>query len=157
MATNERFMPVPPEAVWDVLARPGSYGYWVIGSKVIRDADPAWPAPGTRFHHTVGAGPVKVSDHTESLEAQRPRRLKLKAKARPLGTAYVTLEMLPEDGGTRVKMTENPADAAAVLVVNPIVHLLTGARNAKSLMRLEELALRQVGSDHPRAQAPSST
>jgi uncharacterized protein YndB with AHSA1/START domain len=156
MATNERFMPVPPEAVWDVLASPGSYGYWVVGSKVIRDADADWPAPGTRFHHTVGAGPVKVSDHTESVEAERPRRLRIKAKARPLGTAYVTMEMEREDGGTRVRMVENPAGFTSFLILNPLVHLLTRGRNAESLMRLEELALRRAGAvPARRAQAPA--
>ena len=45
MATNERFMAVPPQAVWDVLADPAGYGYWVVGSKLIRDAEPDWPAP----------------------------------------------------------------------------------------------------------------
>ncbi len=33
-------MLVPPEAVWEALADPGDYGYWVVGSKLIRDADP---------------------------------------------------------------------------------------------------------------------
>ena len=31
-------MPVPPAAVWDALSNAGGYGYWVVGSKVIRDA-----------------------------------------------------------------------------------------------------------------------
>ena len=31
-------MPVPPTAVWDTLADPDSYGFWVVGSKTIRDA-----------------------------------------------------------------------------------------------------------------------
>lgn len=145
MATNERFMPVPPEAVWDALADAGGYGYWVVGSKNIRDADPNWPAPGSRFHHTVGAGPLTVRDHTESLEAQRPTLLRLRAKARPLGTANVTLEMIGEDGGTRVRMTENPAGVTSLLTVNTLVQLLTRGRNAESLMRLEELAMRRAG------------
>jgi uncharacterized protein YndB with AHSA1/START domain len=146
MATNERFMPVPPDAVWDVLADPGSYGYWVVGSKVIRDAEPGWPAVGSKFHHTVGAGPITVSDHTEVLEADRPRRLKLRAKARPAGTAAVTMEMTarPEADGTVVRMTENPDGLFALLSLNPLTHVFTIARNAESLMRLEELALLQA-------------
>src|SRR5688572_29284584 len=101
-------MPVPPVAVWDVLADAGSYGYWVVGSKLIRDADPEWPAPGSKFHHTIGVGPFDVSDHTLSLEAERPHRLKIRAKGRPVGTASVTLTMTAKDGGTVVEMTENP-------------------------------------------------
>jgi uncharacterized protein YndB with AHSA1/START domain len=145
MATNERFMPVPPEAVWDALADAGGYGYWVVGSREIRDADEHWPQPGSRFHHTVGVGPLTVRDHTESLEARRPSLLRIRAKARPLGTAKVTLTMTPQDGGTRVRMTENPDGLTSWLTLNPLLQLLTRGRNAESLMRLEELALRQAG------------
>jgi uncharacterized protein YndB with AHSA1/START domain len=144
VATNERFMPVPPEAVWDALADPGGYGYWVVGSKEIRDADPHWPAAGSRFHHTIGVGPLTLDDHTESLESDPPQRLKLRAKGRPLGTATITMEMIREDDGTLVRMTEHPAGFTAPLSLNPLVHLLTKLRNAESLMRLEELALRHV-------------
>ncbi len=141
MATNERFMAVPPQAVWDVLADPGGYAYWVVGSKLIRDADPTWPEPGSKFHHTIGVGPLTLDDHTEALEAEPPHRFKLRAKGRPLGTATVTMEMTPRDGGTLVRMTENPDRAFAFMKVNPAVHVFTKLRNAESLMRLEELAL----------------
>ncbi len=137
-------MPVPPSAVWDALSDAGGYGYWVVGSKVIRDADPAWPAAGSRFHHTIGVGPLKISDHTESLEAREPVLLRLRANGRPLGVAQVTLRMTPERSGTLVRMTENPDGPLAVLSLNPFVHMLTKARNAESLMRLEELALRRA-------------
>ena len=146
MATNERYMPVSPEAVWDALADAGGYGYWVVGSKEIRDADPDWPAPGSKFHHTVGFGPFEVKDHTVALEAARPGLLSLRAKGRPLGTAKVTLKMTELDGGTLVRMTENPDGLTSVLAFNPLMQLLTFGRNAESLMRLEELALRRNGS-----------
>jgi uncharacterized protein YndB with AHSA1/START domain len=136
-------MLVAPEAVWDVLADPASYQYWVVGSKAIRDADPGFPAPGTKFHHTIGVGPLTVRDHTEVLTAERPRLMRLRAKARPLGTASVTLEMTAESGGTRVRMTENPDGPFAILALNPALHVFTKLRNAESLMRLEELALRR--------------
>jgi uncharacterized protein YndB with AHSA1/START domain len=145
MATNERFMPVPPEAVWEALADAGGYAYWVVGSSEIRDADEHWPQPGSRFHHTVGAGPLKLDDRTESLEAHPPRMLRLRAKARPLGTAQVKLELTPQDGGTRVRMTENPDGLSAWLSLNPLTQVLVKGRNAESLMRLEELALRRAG------------
>jgi uncharacterized protein YndB with AHSA1/START domain len=144
VASNTRFMPVPPAAVWDVLADAGNYGYWVVGSKVIRDADPEWPAPGSKFHHTIGAGPFKISDHTVSLEAERPHRLKMRAKGRPVGTASVTMTMSAKDGGTVVRMEEQPDGVYSLLALNPLLHVLTLARNAESLMRLEELALRKA-------------
>jgi uncharacterized protein YndB with AHSA1/START domain len=143
VATNERFMAVPPEAVWAALADPGGYAYWVVGSKVVRDAEPGWPAPGTKFHHTIGVTGLTIDDHTESLEADPPRRLKLRAKGRPLGTATVTLELEPRDGGTLVRITEYPDGVYSPMALNPVVHLATKYRNAESLMRLEELALRR--------------
>jgi uncharacterized protein YndB with AHSA1/START domain len=146
VATNKRFMPVPPQAVWEVLADAGEYGYWVVGSKVIRDADADWPAPGSKFHHTVGVGPFEVSDHTVALEAERPHRLVMRAKGRPVGIAKVTMTMTPRDGGTVVHMVESPDGVYRPLALNPLVHLATIARNAESLMRLEELALRKAGA-----------
>jgi uncharacterized protein YndB with AHSA1/START domain len=137
-------MPVAPEAVWDVLAEPVNYRYWVVGSKEIRDVDPDFPAPGTKFHHTVGVGPLLVRDHTEVLDAERPRLMRLRAKARPLGTTTVTVELRPEDGGTRVRMTESPDGPFMVLALNPLVHMVTKVRNAEALQRLEELALRRA-------------
>ncbi len=138
-------MPAPPEAVWGVLADPASYEDWVVGSKAIRDAEAGFPAPGTKFHHTIGFGPLTLRDHTEVLDAERPRRLRLRAKGRPVGTATVTLELTPDAGGTAVKMTESPDGPYAILALNPAVHVMTKLRNAESLMRLEELALRRSG------------
>jgi uncharacterized protein YndB with AHSA1/START domain len=143
VATNERFMAVPPQAVWNALADPAAYAYWVVGSKRVRDAEPGWPAPGTRFHHTIGVGRLTLDDHTVSIEADEPRRLRLRAKGRPMGTATVTMELQPRDGGTLVRMTENPDGVFAIMKLNPAVHVLTKVRNAESLMRLEELAQRR--------------
>ncbi|MGI8750405.1 MAG: hypothetical protein ACR2J6_07640 [Thermoleophilaceae bacterium] len=50
----------------------------------------------------------------------------------------------PQAGGTVVSMTENPDSVFALLALNPLIHVFTIARNAESLMRLEELALLQV-------------
>jgi uncharacterized protein YndB with AHSA1/START domain len=133
-------MPVPPEAVWAVLADPGGYEYWVVGSKAIRDADADFPSPGTRFHHTIGFGPLTLRDHTEVLDAEPPQRMRMRAKSRPLGQATVTMRLTPEEGGTTVEMVEHPAGPFAVLALNPLVHVLTKLRNARSLMRLEDLA-----------------
>ena len=163
MAHNEIHIDVPPNRVFEVLADPRSYGYWVVGSKVIRDADPGWPEPDSKFHHTVGTGPFKTSDNTVSLAAERPQMLRMRAKGRPFGSATVTLELTPKADGTLVKMTENAAGPLAVLALNPVTHLTTSARNGESLMRLEELALRRASrkgeptaTERRRAQAPST-
>jgi uncharacterized protein YndB with AHSA1/START domain len=143
MARNDAFIAAPPAQVWAVLSDPDSYGYWVVGSKEIRDADPNWPAPQSRFHHTVGFGPFTVKDHTVCVRAEEPRLIELRAKARPLGTATVKLELRPEGNGTRVTMTEGPGDALTAFVFNPLTHLLVKGRNVESLRRLGELAERR--------------
>jgi uncharacterized protein YndB with AHSA1/START domain len=144
LATNERFMPVPPTAVWAALADAGAYSYWVVGSKEIRAADAGWPDPGTKIHHTIGVGPLRLQDHTEVIESRGPALLRLRAKGRPLGTAKITLELEPRHGGTAVSIHERPDGVTALPNLNPLVHVLTKARNAESLMRLEELARRHA-------------
>lgn len=142
MARNERLMPATPERVFAVLADPDAYGHWVVGSDTIRDADDGFPAVGTRFHHRVGFGPIKVNDHTEVLAADPPRRLQLRARARPLGTAKVTLTLEARGPGhTLVTIVEDAGDPLTRLVFNPLTHLLVRGRNAESLRRLEELAV----------------
>jgi uncharacterized protein YndB with AHSA1/START domain len=134
-------MPVRPETVWDALADPHGYAYWVVGSKSVRDAEPGFPAPGTKFHHTIGVGPLTLRDHTEVIEAERPRLLRLRAKGRPVGTATVSLRLTPEADGTTVEIVEHPDGLFSLLAFNPLLQLATKARNAESLARLEELAL----------------
>jgi uncharacterized protein YndB with AHSA1/START domain len=139
MARNETVIEAPPEEVWKVLATPDSYAEWVVGSSDIRDADECWPEPGCRFYHRVGTGPLKLSDHTEVLESKPGRRLRLRAKARPLGVAHVTLELHPHARGTRVVMVEDAGNMLTRLVFNPLTHLLVRGRNTESLRRLKHI------------------
>ncbi len=140
MAVNEIHIDAPPERVFAVLADWRSYADWVVGSRTMRGVDPGFPAAGTRFHHQVGWGPLNLNDHTTVLEVDQPRRLVLKAKARPLGTAVVALDMKREAGGTRVYMREDPGDPVTAFVFNPLTHLLVRGRNTESLQRLKRLA-----------------
>ena len=140
MARNEHLIHAPPETVFGVLSDPRSYAYWVVGSEEIRDADVTWPAPGSRFHHTVKIGPLRLKDHSEVEDVQPGRSLQLRVRGRPLGTARVKLELEPATGGTRVTMVEDPATTATALMFNPLTHLLVRERNVWSLGRLAELA-----------------
>lgn len=139
MALNRIHVNAPPARVFEVLSRPDNYGHWVVGSKHIRDADPGWPAIGSKFHHTVGFGPVTLRDNTEVEDVERQRRLVLRAKTRPLGAARVRLYLDADSGGTRVTMEENPVGVPAQ-VTAPLVDLVIRRRNDESLRRLKELA-----------------
>ena len=140
MAVNEIHIDTAPERVFAVLADWRSYGDWVVGSRLMRGADPGFPAAGTRFHHQVGVGPLNLDDHTKVLEVDQPRKLILKAKARPFGTAIVDMTMEPDGNGTKVVMREDPGDPLTAFVFNPLTHLLVRGRNVESLQRLKRLA-----------------
>lgn len=140
MARVEHVIDAAPEAVFDVLADPRGYAYWVVGSIKIRDAEPDWPAVGSRFHHTVGVGPLRLQDHTAVEKLVPGRFLQLKTRARPMGNARVKLELAPHDGGTRVTMIEEPADKPTAFLFVPPTPMLLRRRNRRSLERLAELA-----------------
>jgi uncharacterized protein YndB with AHSA1/START domain len=140
VARSDIFIASPPERVFEVLSDPESYAYWVVGSDKIRAADPEFPAVGSRFHHRVGTGPLKIDDHTEVLDANPPYRLELKAKARPLGTARVVMLLDPRGEGTHVTMIEEAGDPLSKVMFNPLMQPLVRKRNDESLRRLKELA-----------------
>lgn len=142
MARNDVHVAAGPERVFEVLADPACYPRWVVGAKRFRGADPGFPAPGTRFHHAVGAGPFELKDHTEVLTFEPPRRVVLKARARPLGTAIVTIEVRPEDGGSRVTLLEGPGDRLTRLVFLAPADWLVRRRNDEALRRLKALVER---------------
>jgi len=141
MARNERYIPVPPQRVFEVLADPRQYGYVVVGSKDIRDWDRDWPAKGTEFHHSVGYGPVTVKDRTYVVQSEPPHKLELIARALPLGKAKVTFELTAADGGTRATIIEDPLVPKPVHLLMPPVHVLTRIRNRETLRRLSEVSV----------------
>ena len=140
MATNHIQITVTPDEVFAALANPANYGDWVVGSDVIRDADPEWPKVGSRFYHRVGVGPLKLNDHTEVLEVDPPHRLIMHARARPLGTAEVSMRLAERDGGTFVTMTETAGNRLSRLMLNRLTDPLIRLRNAESLRRLKRIA-----------------
>jgi uncharacterized protein YndB with AHSA1/START domain len=140
MARNERYIPLPPQSVFEVLADPRQYGYVVVGSKHIRHWDDRWPARGSEFHHSVGFGPLSVRDSTEVVRSDPPHRLELIARALPLGKARVTFDLTAENGGTRVTVVEDPLVPKPLHLRMAPVHALTLVRNRETLRRLEEVA-----------------
>jgi uncharacterized protein YndB with AHSA1/START domain len=140
MATNHIQIAVSPDEVFAALANPANYGDWVVGSDTVRHADPEWPKVGSRFHHRVGVGLLKVNDHTEVLDVDPPHRLIMHARARPLGTADVAMRLTERDGGTFVTMTETAGDRLSRVMLNRLTDPLIHLRNAESLRRLKRIA-----------------
>jgi NAD(P)-dependent dehydrogenase (short-subunit alcohol dehydrogenase family)/uncharacterized protein YndB with AHSA1/START domain len=140
MARNRVHIHAAPEEVFAVLSDPDCYPRWVVGAADIRDRDEDFPAVGSRFHHKIGSWPVGLNDHTEVAELEPPRRIVLQAKARPLGTARIEIELRERVGGTELTMEEVPGDRLTSLVAgNPIADTALRIRNAEALARLKRL------------------
>ena len=140
MATTTRHLDHPPEAVFAVLTDARRYADWVVGARRIRAVDETWPAPGSRFHHEFGVGPLHIDDSTVLEEIDPPRHLVLRARARPTGVARVTIDLVPSpDGGSDLEMTEVPIAGVARRIDNPVLECLVGLRNGRSLQRLADL------------------
>jgi uncharacterized protein YndB with AHSA1/START domain len=143
MATNSITINAPVERVYAVLADGHSYAEWVVGAKRIRGVDPHWPAVGSKFHHSVGAGPIMIDDESEVLDVEPQRRLKLRVRARPAGEAHVTLTLAATSGGnqTIVDMEEHPVRGLAIVFGrNPVADWLLARRNDEALRRLKNRA-----------------
>ena len=140
MAINETFIDATPEKVFGVLSEPDNYGDWVVGSSKVRHADAGFPARGSKFGHTVGIGSVGVKDTTDVLETEPPRRLVLRAKARPLGMATVRITLAPEGSGTRLTIDEVLDGGLGGLVPRVFTDPVVKLRNTESLRRLKRIA-----------------
>lgn len=140
MAKNHRLLKVVPERVFEVLTDAGTYADWVVGAHRIRDTDDTWPAVGSRLHHRVGIGPFKLNDHTQVIESKPPEKFVLHARARPFGTAIVTMSLEPQGTDTSVTMTEEAGDMLSRIAINPLTDWLLHLRNIESLRRLARIA-----------------
>ncbi|MCO8127881.1 SRPBCC family protein [Acidimicrobiia bacterium EGI L10123] len=139
MAINSVRSTLPPEAVFEHLLTPWEYPKWLLGASKMRDVDDHWPSVGSRFHHTVGFGPLKVDDTSEILECDPPRRLVLKVKATPIVQGIVTFTLVPTpQGGTVLTLQEEPAVRAGGLL-RPALDPPTHVRNERSLKQLADL------------------
>ena len=138
MAVNEIEVACPPGEVFAFLADGKRYAEWVVGAQNIRAVDSTWPEPGSKLHHTVGIGPLKVKDSTSVVEIDPGQCMVLEARFRPFGRARVEFRLRPEgDTATHVSMREEVLNAPDWVkrLMDPSIH----ARNAESLRRVREL------------------
>jgi uncharacterized protein YndB with AHSA1/START domain len=139
MASAELVIETDRDSLWAAIADPRTYPDWLVGTKKIRAVDPAWPAPGTAFHHRVGFGPLVINDRTRVIEVDRPRLLTLRIRATLAIQAIVRFELRDDPAGTHVRFEEEPARRLIGNLVRPVMDPLTHSRNAASLRRLDQL------------------
>jgi uncharacterized protein YndB with AHSA1/START domain len=142
MTTNHFEADASAQAVYEVLLDPYAYADWVVGSKKVRSVDPGWPAPGSRFHHTVGTPGIDIEDSSKIIDLTPDERLVLEVRFRPLGIATVTLELQPIGDGHRtgITMTEVPKEGPVRKWWSFVLAGLTYGRNAIALRRLARMA-----------------
>ena len=134
-------MQCTPEDVWAVLEDAWSYGMWVVGAARIRDVEMHWPQVGSKIHHSVGAWPVLLSDHTEVERMEPSELLQLRVKAWPTGEGRVTLTIRPSgEGEAEVVMEEQAISGPATLLPKPAQDFMLDMRNKEALLRLSYIA-----------------
>lgn len=139
MAVDEIYVNAPPERVFAVLSDRTQYQNWVVGTEDTTEAEGDWPEVGSTLRYTI-AGPVKLSNRTVVEAVDAPHRLELKAKAGPFPDASITLDLVPEGAGTRVRMHERPASGVVNVLTGPVGHFALSRRNREALDRLRTLA-----------------
>lgn len=140
MSVTVRELDCTPEQVFAVLADPWVYPTWVVGASRLRAADPSYPRPGSRLHHSVGVWPLVLDDETVVETCDPPHRMVLEAKTRPIGKARVIIDVKPRGAGCVVRMEEYAISGPARLIPRPLADLALHIRNIEALRRLEYVA-----------------
>lgn len=147
MATVEKWVQATREDVWAILADPRAYAQWVVGAHDIVDVDGPWPEPGSTFRHVQGHGPIKLSDTTTVILAERPSRLLLEVRVRPFLVGPVDIRLEESKGGTCIKIDERVSGGAARILPRFVTSPALAVRNLEALRRLAAMAWTQSTSD----------
>lgn len=143
MAENTRLVHATPEKVWEVLSDGWLYPVWVVGASRMREVDDAWPAVGSKLHHSVGIWPLLIDDNTEVTEAVPGVSLSLRARGWPIGEAAVSIRLTPAGAGTEVRISEDAVSGPGRLAPPPVRRITLRWRNTETLRRLAYLAERR--------------
>lgn len=140
MARNTRVLRCSPDDVFRVFRDAWLYPSWVVGASRMRDVDDAWPAAGSRLHHSFGIWPILIDDVTEVVEWSPPHRFSMRAKGWPIGEAGIVIDVKPRGDGCVVRIQEQAISGPALWVPRVIFDPLMRWRNAETLHRLAYLA-----------------
>ncbi|WP_151769676.1 SRPBCC family protein [Streptomyces abyssomicinicus] len=139
MAKRHRLIRATPEEVWGILADGGRYADWVVGTARSRPVRGDWPEVGAAITYEIRLGPLRLHNETVVRRCLPGRELELEAKAGPLGTARIALELRSWGDDTLIIVDEHPLQGAGGKIHNVAVEALIQLRHREMLRRLEEV------------------
>jgi hypothetical protein len=157
VAYTSREVIASPDQAFGVLIDPNTYPRWLVGANAIRDVDTTWPQPGSKFHHVVGFGPLRIADNTEVLDVAEGKMLRLKVRARPLISAIATFRVIGSDNRCVVALEEEPGLRTIGNLVRPVMDPTVHIRNHRSLRLLASVIEEQSSRAAPGVRTVSSS
>lgn len=145
MAVRHHLIRVGPGAVWDVLADGHRYAEWVVGTSESHPVRGQWPRTGSAIGYQVRLGPVRLDNETVVRSCEEGTRLELEAKAGPLGTARIAIELRPWGEHCLVIVDEHPLRGAGGRLHNVGFEALIQLRHRAMLARLARLCEAEAG------------
>jgi uncharacterized protein YndB with AHSA1/START domain len=142
--TVERFIPAPPEKIFELLADPRRH-HDIDGSGTVRDAKdtPERLSLGAKFGMNMRMG-IPYSMVSEVIEFEDGRRIAWQSRptsalgSKMAGGRIWRYELEPVDGGTRVSETWDISQEKIKAIVRP-ARKKTRENMEKTLARIEEL------------------
>ncbi|MFG3104898.1 SRPBCC domain-containing protein [Streptomyces sp. NPDC048182] len=139
MAVRHRVINASPARVWEVLADGDSYAAWVVGAADVTPRRGHWPRVGATIAYEVGLGPLRLGNETVVRRCEEGSVLELEAKAGPLGTDRIAIELRPWGDQTLVVVDEHPLRGVGGTLHNVGVEVLIQLRHRAMLARLARL------------------
>ncbi len=150
MAVRHRLIRTSPRAVWSVLEDGTRYADWVVGTSSSEPVRGHWPEVGSAIGYEVRFGPLCLTNETVVRRCVPGEALELEAKAGPLGTARIAIELRPWGDHCLVIVDEHPLRGAGGLVHNVGVEALIQIRHRAMLARLATLCEDEAAEEERR-------
>ncbi|MEW1871427.1 SRPBCC family protein [Streptomyces caelestis] len=139
MAVRHHLIRTSPQSVWAVLEDGTRYADWVVGTSSSKPVRGHWPQLGSAIAYEVRFGPLSLSNETVVRRCLPGEMLELEAKAGPLGTARIAIEVRPWGDHCLVIVDEHPLKGAGGAVHNVAVEALIQIRHRTMLARLAKI------------------
>ncbi|MER6408438.1 SRPBCC family protein [Streptomyces viridosporus] len=139
MAVRNHLIRTSPQTVWSVLEDGSRYAQWVVGTSSSEPVRGQWPQVGSAIRYEVRFGPLSLTNETVVRRCETGKDLELEAKAGPLGSARIAIEVKPWGDHCLVVVDEHPLRGVGGLMHNMAVEALLQVRHRAMLARLAKL------------------